>query len=213
MKKYIACNIEWYTNNDKAIFNQLPKEMEIPEDVWEEYEDCQDEDIISDYLSDNTGFGLFGFELKVVDYEKEEKIMNNIYDNMELGGTYHNDNGKDYIILAFDKDADIAIFLNPENSFTPYIGAKYVCFGSWGSGHYFMTLQEACDWFNIETGTEKEIEEDKTRADICVSTAFDNSTGKLFTYKKLALNGVERIIDEILEKDPQAEIDISIDFE
>ena len=139
--------------------------------------------------------------------------MNNIYDIMELGGTYHNDNGKDYIILAFDKDADVAIFLNPNNNFTPYVGAKFVRFGSWGSGHYFKTIQEVCDWFNIETGAEKEVEEDKTRADICVSTAFDNSTGKFFIYKKSALNGIDWIIDEILKKDPQAEIDISIDFE
>lgn len=213
MKKYIAYNIEWDTDNDKAIFNQLPKEIEIPEEVWKEYEEYEDEDILSDYLSDDTGFCLFGFDLKVVDDEKEEKIMNNIYDIMVVGGTYHNDNGKDYIILAFDKDANVAIFLNPENSFTPYVGAKFVRFGSWGSGHYFKTLQEVCDWFNIETGAEKEVEEDKTRADICVSTVFDNSSGKFFSYKKSALNGIDWIIDEILKKDPQAEIDISIDFE
>lgn len=213
MKKYIAYNIEWDTDNDKAIFNQLPKEIEIPEEVWKEYEEYEDEDILSDYLSDETGFCLFGYDLKVVDNEKEEKIMNKIYNTMEIGNTFHNNNGKDYIILAFDKNADVAIFLNPKNNFTPYIGAKYVYFDSWGSGHYFKTLQEACDWLNIETGAEKEVEEDKTRADICVSTAFDNSSGKFFSYKKPALNGVEWIIDEILKKDPQAEIDISIDFE
>ena len=157
-------------------------------------------------VNDNTGEVIWTKEKGVVS-------MNNIYDIMELGGTYHNDNGEDYIILAFDKDADVAIFLNPENSFTPYVGAKFVRFGSWGSGHYFKTLQEVCDWFNIETGAEKEVEEDKTRADICVSTAFDNSTGRFFIYKKSALNGIDWIIDEILKKDPQAEIDISIDFE
>ena len=213
MKKYIAYNIEWDTDNDKAIFNQLPKEIEIPEEVWKEYEEYEDEDILSDYLSDDTGFCLFGFDLKVVDGEKEEKITNKIYNTMEIGNTFHNNNGKDYIILAFDKNADVAIFLNPKNNFTPYIGAKYVYFDSWGSGHYFKTLQEACDWLNIETGAEKEVEEDKTRADICVSTAFDNGTGKFFIYKKSALNGIDWIIDEILKKDPQAEIDISIDFE
>ena len=66
MKKYIAYNIEWDTDDDKAIFNQLPKEIEIPEEVWEEYEEYQDEDIISDYLSNDTGFCLFGFDLKVI---------------------------------------------------------------------------------------------------------------------------------------------------
>ena len=157
-------------------------------------------------VNDNTGEVIWTKEKGVVS-------MENIYDIMVVGETYHNDNGEDYIILAFDKDADVAIFLNPENSFTPYVGAKFVRFGSWGSGHYFKTLQEVCDWFNIETGAEKEVEEDKTRADICVSTAFDNGTGKFFIYKKSALNGIDWIIDEILKKDPQAEIDISIDFE
>ena len=82
--------------------------------------------------------------------EKNAKEVN----TMKIGNIFHNDNGKDYTILAFDKDADIAILLNPENSFTPYVGAKFVRFGSWGSGHYFKTLQEACDWFNQENGSE-----------------------------------------------------------
>ena len=213
MKKYIAYNIEWDTDNDKVIFNQLPKEIEIPEDVWKEYEEYEDEDIISDYLSDDTGFCLFGFDLKVVDDEKEEKIMNNIYDIMELGGTYHNDNGKDYIILAFDKDADIAIFLNPKNNFTPYVGAKFVHFGSWGSGHYFKTLQEACDWFNHENGSEDTTEdENNPEGNFCVGTAYDNGSGEFFVDKKSTMEEIGRIIDELLEKDSEAEIDISIDL-
>lgn len=213
MKKYIAYNIEWDTDNDKAIFAQLPKEIEIPEEVWKEYEEYQDEDIISDYLSDDTGFCLFGFDLKVVDDEKEEKIMNNIYDILVVGGTYHNDNGKDYIILAFDKDADIAIFLNPENNFTPYVGAKFVRFGSWGSGHYFKTIQEACDWFNHENGSENTTEhENNPKGNFCVGTAYDNGSGEFFVDKKSTLEEVGRIIDELLEKDSDADIEISIDL-
>lgn len=213
MKKYIAYNIEWDTDNDKAIFNQLPKEIEIPEEVWKEYEEYEDEDILSDYLSDDTGFCLFDFDLKVVDDEKEEKIMNNIYDILVVGGTYHNDNGKDYIILAFDKDADIAIFLNPENNFTPYVGAKFVRFGSWGSGHYFKTIQEACDWFNHENGSENTTEhENNPKGNFCVGTAYDNGSGEFFVDKKSTLEEVGRIIDELLEKDSDADIEISIDF-
>ena len=214
MKKYIAYNIEWDTDNDKAIFNQLPKEIEIPEEVWKEYEEYEDEDILSDYLSDETGFCLFGYDLKVVDNEKEEKIMNKIYNTMEIGNTFHNNNGKDYIILAFDKNADVAIFLNPKNNFTPYIGAKYVYFDSWGSGHYFKTLQEACDWFNHENGSEDTTEdENNPEGNFCVGTAYDNGSGEFFVDKKSTMEEVGRIIDELLEKDPQAEIDISIDFE
>lgn len=156
MKKYIAYNIEWDTNNDKAIFAQLPKEIKIPEEVWKEYEECQDEDIIYDYLSDNTGFCLFGFDLKVVDDEKGEKNMNNIfiYNRIQLGDTFRNSNGTDYIILAFDKEADIAILLNPKNSFTPYVGADGLRSNHWCSGHYFKTIQGVCDWFNQENGSE-----------------------------------------------------------
>lgn len=211
MKKYIAYNIEWDTDNDKAIFAQLPKEIKIPEEVWKEYEECQDEDIIWDYLSDNTGFCLFGFDLKVVDDEKGEKNMNNIYDILVVGGTYHNDNGKDYIILAFDKDADIAIFLNPENNFTPYVGAKFVRFGSWGSGHYFKTLQEACDWFNKKIEI-VELEEENSDVNIYVGLAFDNDDGELYNTKKSAMEVVGKLIDEITENYPDTEISISIDF-
>ena len=213
MKKYIAYNIKWDTDGDMKLFKTLPQEIEIPEEVWEDYDDGND-DAISDYVSDVTGFCHYGFEIRTKKIKEEIDMTNtSIYDIMVLGGTYHNDNGKDYIILAFDKNADVAIFLNPENSFTPYVGAKFVRFGSWGSGHYFKTLNEANHWFNIETGVEKEVEEDRTRADICISTAFDNSSGHFFSYKKSALEEVERIIDELLEKDSDAEIDISIDFE
>ena len=213
MKKYIAYNIEWDTDNDKAIFAQLPKEIEIPEEVWKEYEEYQDEDIISDYLSDDTGFCLFGFDLKVVDDEKEEKNMNNItiYDHIQLGDTFHNSNGTDYIILAFDKEADVAILLNPKNGFTPYVGADGLRNNHWCYGHYFKTLQEACDWFNkeIEIG---ELEEENSDVNIYVGLAFDNDDGELYNTKKSAMEVVGKLVDEIIEKCPDTEISISIDF-
>ena len=146
--------------------------------------------------------------------EKGVVSMNNIYDTMKLGGTYHNDNGKDYIILAFDKNADITIFLNPENSFTPYVGAKSVRFGSWGSGHYFKTLQEACNWFDKEIGGEDLTEkEDKTRADICITNENENGTGEYFSYKKSAMDRLSNMIDKVLAENPNAEIDIAIEYD
>lgn len=209
MKKYIAHNIKWDTDGDMKLFKTLPQEIEIPEDVWEDYDNGND-DAISDYVSDVTGFCHYGFEIRTENI-KEEKNMNNIYDILVVGGTYHNDNGKDYIILAFDKNADIAIFLNPENNFTPYIGAKFVRFGSWGSGHYFKTLQEACDWFNkeIEIG---ELEEENSDVNIYVGLAFDNDDGELYNTKKSAMEVVGKLVDEIIENYPDTEISISIDF-
>lgn len=216
MKKYIAYNIKWDTDGDMKLFKTLPQEIEIPEEVWEDYDDGND-DAISDYVSDVTGFCHYGFEIRTKKIKEEIDMTNTlIYDIMVLGGTYHNDNGKDYIILAFDKDADIAIFLNPENNFTPYVGAKFVRFGSWGSGHYFKTLQEACDWFNHENGSETEIKENRTRADVCITAKYSNgmtATGAYYSYKQLAMDKVEEIIDEILSENPIAEINIDIDVE
>lgn len=89
-------------------------------------------------------------------WKKEENIMTNIiiYDRIQLGDTFHNSNGTDYIILAFDKEADVAILLNPKNDFTPYVGADGLRSNHWCSGHYFRTLQKACDWFNHKNGSE-----------------------------------------------------------
>lgn len=53
-----AVGIKWDTDNDKALEEQLPKEMVIPEAV-----EKQGHDAISDYLSDVTGFCHFGFNL------------------------------------------------------------------------------------------------------------------------------------------------------
>lgn len=49
-----ATNIKWDTDGENI---NLPKEIEIPKDMI-------DEDEISDYLSDITGFCHFGFELE-----------------------------------------------------------------------------------------------------------------------------------------------------
>ena len=131
MKKHIGYNIKW--NTDKELFDFLPKEIEIPEDVWEEYELDEDEDVISDYIIDLTGFPLYSYDIK------EENIMN--------------------------------------------------------------TMKSAS------------IEDEDTRADVCITTEYDNGSGMYYSYKKSALEKIEEIIDEILEKDPQAEINISVDVE
>ena len=50
-----AINILWDTDGEEV---NLPNEIEIPNWV-----DKEDEDEISDYLSDTTGFCHFGYEL------------------------------------------------------------------------------------------------------------------------------------------------------
>ena len=210
-KKHFAHDIRWDTDGDMKLFKTLPQEIEIPEDVWEDYDNGND-DAISDYVSDVTGFCHYGFEVRTENI-KEEKNMNNIsiYDRIQLGDIFHNDNGTDYIILAFDKEADVAILLNPKNGFTPYVGADGLRNNHWCYGHYFKTLQEACDWFNKEIEIE-ELEEENSDVNIYVGLAFDNDDGELYNTKKSAMEVVGKLVDEIIEKCPDTEISISIDF-
>lgn len=51
-----AINIKWDTDGDMELFNELPTEMEIPKGMIDEEE-------ISDYLTDETGFCHEGFEI------------------------------------------------------------------------------------------------------------------------------------------------------
>lgn len=59
---YRATNIEWDTSDDDVENNEdivLPSEMDIPADI-------EDEDDISDYISNETGFCHYGFDLELV---------------------------------------------------------------------------------------------------------------------------------------------------
>ena len=52
-----AVNIKWDTDGDMEVFDELPTEIEIPEGMTDEEE-------ISDYISDETGFCHNGFVLE-----------------------------------------------------------------------------------------------------------------------------------------------------
>lgn len=51
-----AINIKWDTDSDINLLAALPTEIEIPDGMT-------DEDEISDYISGETGFCQFGFDL------------------------------------------------------------------------------------------------------------------------------------------------------
>lgn len=53
-----AINIEWDTDGNKAELKRLPKELTLPDWV-----DVEDDNMISDYLSDCTGYCHFGFNI------------------------------------------------------------------------------------------------------------------------------------------------------
>ena len=54
-----AINIKWDTDGDYDIIKLLPTEIETPEKL-----DAEDEDEISDYISNQTGFCHFGYQIE-----------------------------------------------------------------------------------------------------------------------------------------------------
>ncbi len=58
---YRATNIEWDTDGEDV---DLPSKIDIPEDI--ETEAIEDNEVISDYISDLTGFCHYGFSLEIV---------------------------------------------------------------------------------------------------------------------------------------------------
>lgn len=53
-----AINIKWDTDGDKEVLNELPTEATIPENTEEED--------ICDYLSDEYGYFVFGFDVVTI---------------------------------------------------------------------------------------------------------------------------------------------------
>lgn len=58
-----AVNIQWDTDGDQELLNELPTEIDIPDGM-------DNEDEISDYISDVTGFCHYGFEIENTVTEK-----------------------------------------------------------------------------------------------------------------------------------------------
>ena len=60
-----AINIKWDTDGDKEVFNELPTEMIIPDELEEMYKKDKEYALeeISDWLSDEIGFCHDGFEV------------------------------------------------------------------------------------------------------------------------------------------------------
>lgn len=80
-----AINIEWDTEWNMEALESLPTEIEIPEGMFDKEE-------ISDYISEETGFTHYGFELFDTYYDitaesVEEKLYNFFNDKMETGET------------------------------------------------------------------------------------------------------------------------------
>ena len=72
----IATNIQWDTDGNKQVLAKLPKEVEIPTEViMDALED--NEDAISDYLSDEYGYCHSGYNIEIVDKKQIKININN----------------------------------------------------------------------------------------------------------------------------------------
>lgn len=86
-----AINIKWDTDGDMEVFNELPTEMIIPNELEEIYKKDKEYALeeISDWLSDETGFCHAGFEIEKVITKKS--VENELYDffnnKMKTGDT------------------------------------------------------------------------------------------------------------------------------
>ena len=84
-----AINIKWNTDGDKKVFNELPEEMIVPNELEEMYKKDREYALeeISDWLSDETGFCHDGFEVeKVITKESVEDDLYDFFnDKMETG--------------------------------------------------------------------------------------------------------------------------------
>lgn len=84
-----AINIKWDTDGDMEVFDELPTEMIIPNELEELYKKDREYALeeIADWLSDETGFCHDGFE--VVSEITKESVENDLYDffndKMETG--------------------------------------------------------------------------------------------------------------------------------
>ena len=84
-----AINIKWDTDGDKEVFNELPTEMIVPDELEGMYKKDREYALeeISDWLSDETGFCHGGFEIvKVITKESVENELYDFFnDKMETG--------------------------------------------------------------------------------------------------------------------------------
>lgn len=84
-----AINIKWDTDGDMEVFNELPMEMIIPNELEELYKKDREYALeeISDWLSDETGFCHAGFEVvkEITRQSVENELFDFFNDKMKTG--------------------------------------------------------------------------------------------------------------------------------
>lgn len=108
-----AINIKWDTDGDKKVFNDLPTEMIIPNELEEMYKKDKEFALeeISDWLSDETGFCHDGFEVeKVITRQSVENELYDFFnDKMKIGDTPEIERSGRYPDMYVTRDSGIVI--------------------------------------------------------------------------------------------------------
>ena len=87
-----AINIKWDTDGDMEVFNELPTEIIIPNELEELYKKDREYALeeISDWLSDDTGFCHDGFEvvMEITRQSVENELFDFFNDKMKTGDAH-----------------------------------------------------------------------------------------------------------------------------
>ncbi len=128
-----AINIKWDVENEEDL-EFLPDEIDIPADM-------EDEDEISDYISEYTGFCHFGFELVKMDFEtllnelRDGKTFEEICSNLGFSNVECNNN-------EVYEDDDLNVFLHQFGAEIFDYGAGYAVIMAYKDKWYELPYEE-----------------------------------------------------------------------
>ena len=108
-----AKNIKWDTDGDMEVFNELPTEMIVPDELEEMYKKDKEYALeeISDWLSDETGFCHDGFEIEreITKESVEDELFDFFNDKMETGDAPKIEGVRRYPDMFVTRDNGIVI--------------------------------------------------------------------------------------------------------
>ena len=108
-----AINIKWDTDGDKEVFNELPAEMILPDELEEMYKKDKEFALeeISDWLSDETGFCHDGFEIvkEITKESVEDELYDFFSDKMKTGDAHEIERVDRYPYMYVTGDNGIVI--------------------------------------------------------------------------------------------------------
>lgn len=133
------------------------------------------------------------------------------YDLYQIGDTFHNSNGEDYIIFGLNAERDKALLTKKLdtreskiiNSSALFIGAKGLSINDWAYGHYFMSdFQKAVEWFLTDDMIDKASDMLTVEKFFKNCIAYNGSYWIKFIISKYGYNGKDSTFYEYLGNIP-----------